>query len=444
MRREEFLSQFWHPYPEAPQGCLSLNRWAAKGRNSRVWLGGILSWESQGKAEGGDLLLCAADQTLRLQWQLPFLFCRAEGALAVPIAQMAVSHILQPGDQVAVFIEDLKGEGEVAKVSKLILLTPSLKERPQLASSYVQKWHGFLQTIRNTMRQLGLEEIATPYLVPCPGLEPSLEPFATEFKMGKSRIQFYLPTSPEIQLKRALTLGLSDVFEIKTCFRNGEVSEHHQPEFHMLEWYRGYANLISIEDDLKELLKSLGISEIIKTTTFSQLFSEYFQFNLTSKTTRGELAGLAADLKIETLDSDSWNDIFHRIMLEKLEPNFKSDGPLLIKNFPPSMAALARINGEGWADRFEFYWRGFEIANAFHEVNDPKEQEKRWQMELEERTHLGTSKVPTDPLLIEHFKMGFPPTGGIALGLERLFMAIHNIETIDETRLFPITPKDCR
>jgi lysyl-tRNA synthetase class 2 len=91
------------------------------------------------------------------------------------------------------------------------------------------------------------------------------------------------------------------------------------------------------------------------------------------------------------------------------------------------MAALAKLTPTGWADRFEFYWNGLEIANAFHEVNDPREQRERWQIEQRERERLGTGRLPIDDELIRSLEAGMPPSGGIALGVERLYMATRNI-----------------
>ena len=135
-------------------------------------------------------------------------------------------------------------------------------------------------------------------------------------------------------------------------------------------------------------------------------------------------------------ESDSFNDLFHRVLIDRLEPRFPEFGPLVVRDFPPSMAALARLTPDGWADRFEFYWNGLEIANAFNEVNDPAEQERRWAEEKSERRRLGTSEVPDDPALIAALRSGMPPTGGIALGVERLFMAIYGVSEIRELSLF--------
>lgn len=371
------------------------------------------------------MLLLSADQKLSIRWSLPYLVVKNETDSGRPLAHMPLAEVLRPGDQVACWVESLE---EPLRVSRLMLLTPAQVERPPVQAP-LRDWSDFLQHVRGYFSTRGLIEVATPHLVSCPGLEPSLEPFRAETS--------YLPTSPEIHLKKALSLGFTDIFEIKTCFRKGEMSPQHQPEFHMLEWYRAFADLHAIRADLVGLIKSFGVVEPVTETTFADLFAQEKGFELTPRTSREELLQWAQALQIDSSPSDSWNDLFHRLWIEAFEPQLAKRGPTLLSNFPPSMAALARLGPDGWADRFEFYWNGFEIANAFHEVNDPLEQSARWEMEMAERRHLGTSALEPDRDLIRHLEMGMPPAGGIALGLERLFMALQGLTDIRQTRLFP-------
>jgi lysyl-tRNA synthetase class 2 len=289
----------------------------------------------------------------------------------------------------------------------------------------------FVNEVRSYLLEIGLQEVFTPSLVPCPGLEPSLEPFATQLTRGRGSLEVYLPTSPEIHLKKAMSLGLTDIFEIKPCFRRGEFSPHHENEFLMLEWYRGFADLDLIIEDLRGMVKA-----DLAVTDFAALFREELGFELRPETSTEELLALCKRLDLHTHESDTFTDLFHRLMIEKIEPAMEKRGPLIVRRFPPAMAALARLIEPGWADRFEFYWNGLEIANAFNEVTDPQEQRKRWQAEQAERARLGTTPLPQDEALIRAFENGLPPTGGIALGLERLYMATHGVKDIRELRLF--------
>jgi elongation factor P--(R)-beta-lysine ligase len=314
------------------------------------------------------------------------------------------------------------------------LVSPSA-ERPTIKGNHPRGFASFVRDIRDFLVKRGLEEVFTPSLVRCPGLEPYLEPFATVVTKGREQRTAYLPTSPEIHLKKALALGFTDIFEIKNCFRRGEFSPHHENEFTMLEWYRGFADLHLIEEDLQQLVKECGGPPLSK-TSFAELFNDLLSFQLTPETKGLELRALCESQGISTLENDSFNDLFHRVFLEKIEPRLAERGPMIIRHFPPSQAALARLTSDGWSDRFEFYWQGFEIANAFNEVNDPMEQAQRWQAERFERRHVGTSDVPEDPDLIMAQKWGMPPSGGIALGLERLYMALYGVSEIRELKLF--------
>lgn len=402
MTREEWLSQ-QPSYPSAPPGCVSLNCWSLQ----PGWVGGKLGFESATEADQGSFFLHTLQcQPLRFTWKI------ASGCKA--------SEVFCYGDHVAV---KLSRAPDGWRAEELILLAPAAQTK---AVRYHNEWPEFKSFIRSFFNQRSFFEVETPSLTDCPGLEPTLEPFLVDEK--------FLPTSPEIHLKKALCLGFSEIFEIKNCFRKGENSDHHQPEFTMLEWYRAYADLESIIHDLKELLTALGAAEPI-VTTFRELFSEHLQFCLTPQTSYSDLAELCQSLGLKFRNDENETDLFHRLWLE-IEPHLRA--PVIVRDFPPKQAALARIKTDGWADRFEFFWNGLEIANAFHEVNDPQEQIQRWKLEQEERRRVGTRALEGDKDLVQLMQtMGMPPAGGIALGLERLFMAKHGISDIRELRVFP-------
>lgn len=402
MDRKQLLSE-WKRYPKAPTGCRSLARW----RFEPGWVGGRAALTSDGR-----------------------FFIHSEPSHSLFVQAGDVIKGIQPGDHVAVFLTAANDDGSWT-ASQVRLLAPA----EQMGAGQFQiKWRPFLNQVRQFFVQRGLTEIETPSLVVCPGLEPALEPFSSELKNGSSNELRFLPTSPEIHLKKALCLGLTDIFEIKPCFRNGEVSEHHQPEFHMLEWYRAYSDLELIIEDLIDLVSEVG-GEKPTVTTFRALFAEHLKVELTPQTEYSSLWNWCVEHGLQPLSDDSWNDLFHRLWIDRIESKLMR--PTIVRDFPPSMAALARRKEDGWADRFEFYWNGLEIANAFHEVNDPLEQLERWQGELSERKRLGTRDLPMDEDLLSKMNhYGLPPTGGIALGVERLFMAAHAIKDIRSLKPF--------
>lgn len=285
----------------------------------------------------------------------------------------------------------------------------------------------------------------TPYLVPSPGLEPHLDPFETSFVWGKNRQELYLPTSPEFHLKKALCMGLKNIFEIKTCFRNGELSVTHQPEFWMLEWYRANAKPKMIMNDIEKLVSGLcrkfkKKAPKIKVYKMEALWKTHLDFSLTPQSTLEDLQKCAVKAGVDFSNSDDFDDIFMRLWIEKIEPaQNDKDEAWIVWHYPPSQAALARLTKDGWADRFEFYWKGLEIANAFNELNDAVEQRKRFIKDQEKKKSLGKKIVPIDEEFMTYLEKGMPAACGIALGVDRLFMALFDIKEIAQTRLFPIT-----
>ena len=122
------------------------------------------------------------------------------------------------------------------------------------------------------------------------------------------------------------------------------------------------------------------------------------------------------------------------IFLNRIEPKLPKQTPVFICNYPPQLRAFSRLNSQGWADRFELFWQGLELANAFYEVINLKEQKNLFEHHIEQRK----DKVPWDKELISFMKQGMPPVSGIAIGLDRLFLAIYKKEDLKETRLFPL------
>lgn len=361
-----------------------------------------------------------------LEWLAP------QGCVATP-------SLFQDGDLIALEIAD-------AVAHRVLLLAPGQWTHSVFDVQRSEAWSAFLNDVRGFFIERHFIEAQTPTLVPSPGTEPYLDPFSTEWTIGSAHRTLYLPTSPEFHLKRLLALGWTRIFEVKTCFRNGEIGDHHQPEFQMLEWYRAYSNLDVIGDDVDHLLQALSAKfgravPRLKRTTIADLFEKAFEgFNLTPHTSRDDLALLAGKNKIDVSANDSFDDLFFRLFLEKIEASLGTDGPLLVSHYPPSQAALSRIGVHGWAERFEVYWNGLELANAFHELNDPIENEARFRQDAETKMKLGKHAVPRDENLMRAIEAGMPPAGGIALGIDRLFMAFFEIAKIEETRAFPLRP----
>lgn len=313
---------------------------------------------------------------------------------------------------------------------------------PATNRDILRKWSQFLHLTRIFFDAQNFLELHTPTLVVCPGTEPTLDVFSTELKVGKKNKKIFLPTSPELHLKKSLSMGFEKIYEIAKCYRNNEITPLHQPEFWMLEWYRSFANIFDLQADVAQfiffLCNQIKIEKPkIQCFTVRQLFKIHLDFILKPDTSMEELKALAIQHKLRTNESFTIDDLFFLLMIEKIEPFLPQDSLVFVEKYPPFQAALARQDHEGWAERFEVYWKGMELANAFDELNDPFEQRNRAQLDLKKRS--GVNPIHLDEEFFRALESGMPPSAGIALGLERLFMAIYNIKTIEKLRLFPVS-----
>lgn len=387
--RDEFLLKHWTRYPEMPRGAL---KW---GRVEQLRLGvqNLADWTFKDHAETK-----AAD-------------------------------VLNDGDLVALL-----------PANQLILLAPNRTRRTARSERWSQhrRWHEFLGQIRNIFKEKRFLEVRTPVLVTCPGTEPSLEPFETELKLGSQTKKLFLPTSPELNLKKLLAEGAERVFEIAPVFRNGESTERHSPEFTMLEWYRSFAHLSAIKLDTIEIIEfSADFLKVerpkeVLSFTVAELFLKHCQFELRPHTTMEELRELALKLEVDVQSAQTIDDFFYLIFMEKIENRWPQDRLVFVEKYPPYQAALARIGADGWAERFEVYWKGLELANAFHELNDPDLQRLRATEDVQKKVSAGKKELPLDESFFSALDFGLPPSAGIALGLERLYMALTDAKNINQ------------
>ena len=293
-------------------------------------------------------------------------------------------------------------------------------------------WNTFIREVENFFLQEGLCPVQTPSLVSCPGTEAHLRFFSTVKKFGFFQEKLWLASSPEIHLKKLLCRKATDIFEIHRSYRNEEQGLINWNEFYMLEWYRTYADLDILIQDLENLflhLKKQSLIQVplkkIQKISIQQLFKKYCSVNLIPQSSAQDLKIILKKLAIPYKKEESFENLFHLIFLNFIEPRLDPDIPTVIFSYPPSLRAYSKINAEGWADRFELYWRGMELANAFNEINDPKMQEDIFKEDISQHKE---EELKIDQELIDEMKAGFPPTAGIALGLERFFMASQNLK----------------
>jgi elongation factor P--(R)-beta-lysine ligase len=310
------------------------------------------------------------------------------------------------------------------------------------------------QTLQRTLRErlgaLGYLEVETPLLVPAPGMEPHITafevPFIPETEVGRPRT-LYLHTSPEYAMKRLLADGSGPIFQICKVFRNGEVSGSHNPEFTLLELYRPQADYHAVMADLEEVLAAaaealdapepFGRRPYQRLTVRDALLAET-GIDLRSIRDARELAVAAAQVGVTASPDDAFDDVFFRLFLEKVEPRLGLERPCYLLDYPASMAALSRLKPDdpSVAERFELYARGMELANGFSELTDATEQRRRLEEERAFRLGQGRAGYPLDERFLEAVGR-MPPSGGVAVGLDRVLMLLLGAQRIEEVLLFP-------
>lgn len=389
--RHKYLDEIWKKYPEAPRNMLK------SGRVHQLRCG-VQSVASQKPVDSGDF----------------------QGA-----------DILADGDLIGLL-----------PAGQFILLAPNLTGsshfHPADLDPWVRHklWLSFLEFIEKFFLEKRFLRGRSPILVDCPGTEPSIEVFKTTYQLGSKTNDFFLATSPELNLKKLLSLGAERLFEIAPVFRNGEQTERHRFQFHMLEWYRAFAPLSAIKHDVIELLEQTSqffkIKPPIEVLTFSipELFKKHLNFDLKPETSIDELKALATAHGVDVTPAQVIDDYFYLIFSAKIEFTWPADRLVFIEKYPPYQAALARIGADGWAERFEVYYQGLELGNAFHELTDPELQHARALEDLEKKKQLGRQAVRLDEEFFYALKFGMPPASGIAVGLERLFMAQTKVKDI--------------
>jgi len=295
-----------------------------------------------------------------------------------------------------------------------------------------------VRSIRHFFDRHAYIEVDTPTLQHSPGMEEHVHAFKTELvnvHQDETRTM-YLHTSPEFAMKKLLVAGMGKIYQMCKCFRNAEGSTIHSPEFTMLEWYHTGVDYHQLMEEVRGLLQSVTktfewkgvISDPHKKwqkITVCEAFQMYAELDLESVLEdRDAFAQAAEKIGIAPHDEDTWEDLFFRIFLEKIEHHLGVDVPTFLYDYPISMAALARPKAKDprFAERFEVYICGIELANGFGELTDAVEQKKRFEEAMGKKAKRYGQTWPVDDDFIAALEEGMPPTSGIALGVDRLVM----------------------
>ena len=315
-----------------------------------------------------------------------------------------------------------------------------------------------IKALRLFFDEEGFIEVETPALQVCPVMDAHIHAFKTTLKdvgLQDSKV-LYLYTSPEFDMKKLLAAGMEQIYQICPVYRNGEGSALHSPEFTLLEWYRAGADYHALMDDCEVLLR--GVAKVLKIQNYSYKgvvcdpFAEWqrisvceaFEFYAgialdTVLDDKDGFAVLAKSIGVRVIEADRWDDIFHAVMAEKIEPNLGQGVPTILYDYPVSMAALSRrkANDSRFAERFELYVCGVELANAFSELTDPVEQRARFEDEMRVKQELYGETYPPDESFFAALKE-MPDSAGIALGVDRLVMLVCAAENINDVLWAPV------
>lgn len=321
-----------------------------------------------------------------------------------------------------------------------------------------------VQAIRVFFAEHDFAEVETPCLQVSPGMEPHLKAFSTALvdPYGGPDVIMGLHTSPEFAMKKLLVAGVPRLYQMARVFRNAERSATHHPEFTMLEWYRAGSGLDRLMEDMEALTRACAQAAGAKSLrrggqscdpfapwrrlSVAEAFTQYAGVDILATAPaplapdRHLLAAEAKRIGISVSPSDHWDDIFFKIMMDRIEPHLGYGVPVFLHSYPISMAALSRPSPTDArvAERFEAYALGVELANAFGELTDAAEQRRRFESDMALKQKLYGESHPVDEDFLLALEFGMPESAGIALGFDRLVMLLAGAESIDHVLWAPV------
>ena len=318
-----------------------------------------------------------------------------------------------------------------------------------------------IAAIREFMTARGYLEVETPMMQPLAG-GAIARPFVTHH--NTLDMQLYLRVAPELYLKRLTVGGMEKVFEINRNFRNEGISTQHNPEFTMMEFYEAYTDYHALMDMTEALVEhtartaigttdvTFGDHQISLKPPYTRLSLRHAAAEAASKrlhrtvTTadlrdRAGAAAIARELGVEVEDGHGAGKIATSIFEKLCEDRLIQ--PTFVYDFPTEVSPLSKQKPDDLdtVERFELYIGGFEVANAFSELNDPDEQRRRFEAQLASRARGDLEAHAMDEDYIRALEYGLPPAGGEGVGIDRLVMLLTNSPSIRDVILFPLMRK---
>ncbi len=299
-----------------------------------------------------------------------------------------------------------------------------------------------VSAIRRELDEAGFVEVETPVLQPLYG-GALARPFTTHLNALDQTM--YLRIATELYLKRLIVGGLERVYELGKDFRNEGVSPRHNPEFTMVEWYEAYADYEDVARRVEAVVGAaaraagyagdLRFDDPWRRVTLRDAIRETTGIDVLAHRERDALAQAVGD-RLPTADR-TWPQLVDDLLSKFVEPTLLQ--PTFVLDYPVELSPFAKAHRSepGLVERFEAYAGGFEIANAFTELNDPDEQRARFEAQARYSAEGDEEAQPYDEGYVEALEQGMPPTGGVGIGIDRLVMLLTGRTTIREVVLFP-------
>jgi lysyl-tRNA synthetase class 2 len=302
--------------------------------------------------------------------------------------------------------------------------------QPSCSIELLQTRARMLQRIRVFFAKRNVLEVETPLLSHASGTDPQLAFFTSTYEIPPNSQILFLQTSPEFAMKRLLAAGSGSIFQICKAFRNGETGRFHNPEFTILEWYHVDFDLAQLMSEVEALFEVLfdGKLNAPQRISYQTVFEQFtglnaLIFSLDDYSAFAKQANLPDAISICGENHALWLDFLFSFCVQ---PHLGKNRLCLVYGYPACQSSLARLNAENplITERVEVFINGIELGNGFHELTDAKEQNRRFDAEIQTRQHENLPTAVKDECLLAALENGLPDCSGIALGLDRLLMVL--------------------
>ncbi|MEJ2307739.1 MAG: EF-P lysine aminoacylase EpmA [Gammaproteobacteria bacterium] len=317
--------------------------------------------------------------------------------------------------------------------------------RPSASLEMLRDRALLLSQVRQFFAERDVLEVDTPVLSHAANPDAaidSIHALVSPAGGSEASLNCYLQTSPEFSMKRLLAAGSGPIYQLCHVFRDGESGRWHNPEFTMLEWYRPGFDMQQLMDEVETLMRELlpASSGPAERIDYHTLFRRCTGVDL-RRASASEIRRLAADYGVVLPERNPDEGLVEILFDLATESWMREREGVIVHQFPCSQAALARLRDDdpSVALRFEYYYRGVELANGFQELSEPVEQQRRFNAENSLRERLGKPRMPLDEHFIAALRHGLPDCSGVAAGIDRILMLRNRRNEIADVLAFPFS-----